>query len=81
MNNIKNKEDLIFGIHACIEALRSGKEINKVMIQRGLRSELLSKLNATLKEKNLEPQYVPIEKLNKLGNRNHQGVIAFISPV
>lgn len=79
--NKSSKEDLIFGIHACIEALRSGKEINKVMILRGLRSELLPKLNATLKEKNLEAQYVPIEKLNKLGNRNHQGVIAFISPV
>jgi 23S rRNA (guanosine2251-2'-O)-methyltransferase len=78
---LNNKEDLIFGIHACIEALRSGKEINKVMIMRGLRSELLPKLNATLREKNIEPQYVPIEKLNKLGNRNHQGVIAFISPV
>lgn len=78
---MNNKEDLIFGIHACIEALRSGKVINKVMIMRGLRSELLPKLNTTLREKNIEPQYVPIEKLNKLGNRNHQGVIAFISPV
>lgn len=77
----KTKEDLIFGIHACIEALRSGKEINKVMILRGLRSELMPKLNAALREKNLEPQYVPIEKMTRLGDRNHQGVIAFISPV
>lgn len=74
-------EDLIFGIHACIEALRSGKEINKVIIQRGLRGDLLGKLNAELKSRQLDPVYVPVEKLNKYGNKNHQGVIAFISPV
>lgn len=79
---MSKNEDLIFGIHASIEALRSGKEINKVMILRGLRSDLLNKLMLTLKEKDIAPQYVPIEKLNKLGvNKNHQGVIAFISPV
>ncbi|HLP10294.1 MAG TPA: 23S rRNA (guanosine(2251)-2'-O)-methyltransferase RlmB [Flavobacteriales bacterium] len=74
-------EDVIFGIHAIVEALRSGKEVNKVMIQRGLRGDLVNKLIAELKQNGIEPVYVPDEKLNKFGNRNHQGVIALISPV
>jgi len=74
-------EDAIFGIHACVEALRSGKEVNKVMIQRGLKGDLVNKLLRELKELNIEPVYVPEEKLHRFGNRNHQGVIALISPV
>lgn len=77
----ETNEDLIFGIHACVEAIRSGKEINKVIIQRGLRSDLLNKLLQELRSTGIEPDYVPEEKLFRLGNRNHQGVIAFISPV
>jgi 23S rRNA (guanosine2251-2'-O)-methyltransferase len=77
----KQNEDVIFGIHAIVEALRSGKEVNKVMIQRGLRGDLINKLIAELKQNGIDPVYVPDEKLNKFGNRNHQGVIALISPV
>lgn len=78
---MSKNEDVIFGIHACVEALRSGKEVNKVMVQRGLRGDLVNKLIAELKQQGIEPVYVPDEKLNKFGNRNHQGVIALISPV
>ncbi len=77
----KQNDDVIFGIHACVEAVRSGKEVNKVMIQRGLRGDLVNKLIAELKERGIEPVYVPDEKLERFGNRNHQGVIALISPV
>lgn len=77
----KQNEDVIFGIHACIEAIRAGKEVNKVMIQRGLRGDLINKLIEELKENGIEPVYVPDEKLDRFGNRNHQGVIALISPV
>jgi 23S rRNA (guanosine2251-2'-O)-methyltransferase len=77
----KQNDDVIFGIHACVEAVRSGKEVNKVMIQRGLRGDLVNKLIAELKEHGIEPVYVPDEKLERFGNRNHQGVIALISPV
>ena len=77
----KNNSDLIFGIHAAIETIRCGKEINRIFIQRGLNGELLNKLYAELKKINIEPVYVPVEKLNSLGNRNHQGVVTFISPI
>ena len=81
-NEKKSKiEDLVFGIHATIETLRSGKEVNKVLVQRGLRSELLAKLYDELKRRNIEPILVPEEKLISLSGKNHQGVVSFTSPI
>ena len=79
---IDNKEKvIIFGIRAIIEAVDSNKSINKVFIQRGLNNkngfELIKKLNS----KSIEISYVPIEKLNRLTPKNHQGAVATISPI
>ena len=77
----KEKETLIFGIRATIEAIDSDKSLNRVFIQRGLNNkngfELIKKLN----KKSIEISYVPIEKLNRLTPKNHQGVVATISPI
>ena len=71
----------MFGIRAIIEAVDSNKSINKVFIQRGLNNkngfELIKKLNS----KSIEISYVPIEKLNRLTPKNHQGAVATISPI
>ena len=79
---IDNKEKvIIFGIRAIIEAVDSNKSINKVFIRRGLNNkngfELIKKLNS----KSIEISYVPIEKLNRLTPKNHQGAVATISPI
>ena len=74
-------EDLVFGVRAVIEAINSGKEINKIMIQRGMDKALFKELKEALANKNHTLQFVPQEKLNRLTRKNHQGVIAFISPV
>jgi len=72
---------IVFGIRAIIEAVDSNKSINKVFIQRGLNNkngfELIKKLNS----KSIEISYVPIEKLNRLTPKNHQGAVATISPI
>ncbi|MDO5654691.1 MAG: 23S rRNA (guanosine(2251)-2'-O)-methyltransferase RlmB [Flavobacteriaceae bacterium] len=73
--------DRIFGIHPVIEAINSGKTIDKLLIQKGLRGEGAYELIGLAKERNLSIQYVPIQKLNKLTRKNHQGVFAFISPI
>src|SRR6218665_3522655 len=72
---------MIFGIRAVIEAIRSDKEIESLYIQRGLGGALLSELKALLGEYNITAQQVPVEKLNRLTMKNHQGVVAFISPI
>ena len=71
----------IFGIRAVIEAIESGKSIEKVFIQKGLAGSLFQELNRHLKNGSFTVSYVPIEKLNKLSKGNHQGVVANISPI
>ncbi|WP_081208815.1 23S rRNA (guanosine(2251)-2'-O)-methyltransferase RlmB [Salegentibacter sediminis] len=71
----------IFGIRAVIEAIQSGKAIDKVYVQKGLSGPLFQELNHLLNKGEFNLSYVPVEKLNKLAKGNHQGVVASISPV
>ena len=77
---MKEKE-YVFGIHAVIEALDAGREINKIMIQKGANSPLMRELSIKLKPHRKLVQYVPVQKLNYITQKNHQGVIAFLSPI
>lgn len=72
---------MIFGVRAVIEALQAGKEIDKILIKRDIQSDLSKELFAALKGTTIPVQRVPIERLNRITKKNHQGVVAFISPV
>lgn len=72
---------MVFGIRAVIEAIRSGKDIESLYIQRGLGGDLIHELRGLLTEHNIVSQQVPVEKLNRITPKNHQGVIAVISPI
>jgi 23S rRNA (guanosine2251-2'-O)-methyltransferase len=76
-----DKNELIFGTRAVIEAIEAGKDIDKILIKRGLQNELSRELFEALKGQLIPVQRVPIEKLNRLTTKNHQGVIAFTSAV
>jgi len=78
---IMEKESQIFGIRAILEAVEAGKDIDKVFIQKEAQGELMSELLKTLKKKNINFSYVPIEKLNRLTTKNHQGAVASIAPI
>ena len=73
--------DYIFGIWAVIEAIESGKSIDKVMIRKDLGGDLARELMAVIKEYDVVTQRVPQERLNRITMKNHQGVIALMSPV
>jgi 23S rRNA (guanosine2251-2'-O)-methyltransferase len=73
--------DFIFGVRAIIEAIRSGKEIDKILIRKGLAGELFQELFQEIKENKIGFQYVPIEKLNRITRKNHQGVVALVSAI
>ncbi len=77
----KYKQECIFGIRAVIEAIQQEKEIDKVMLKQGIRGELFQTLFALLKENNIPFQYVPDEVFRPFADRNHQGVLAEVSPV
>ncbi len=75
------KEDFIFGLRPVIEALEAGKTVDKVFLQNALQGPIYAELKALLGEHKIRPNYVPVEKLNRLTRKNHQGVVAFISEV
>lgn len=77
----KDTEDYIFGVRAVIEAVKAGRELNKILIQKGMNKELFIELKEALKGENYNLQFVPTEKLNAITENNHQGVIAYVSPV
>ena len=75
------QEDYIFGIRTITEAIQSGKEIHKVLLRQGGRSENLAMLLDLLHTYKIPFQYVPVEKLDRVTRKNHQGVIAFLSAI
>lgn len=75
------QKNQIFGIRAIIEAINSGKTVDKVFVQKGLRGDLFNELDILLRKNHISVSFVPIEKLNRLTKKNHQGVIANIAPI
>ncbi len=77
----KYKQEYIFGIRAVIEAIQQEKEIDKVMLKQGVRGELFQQLFSLIKQNDIPFQYVPEEVFKPFADRNHQGVLAEVSPV
>ena len=73
------EQTLIYGIRSVKEAIESEKSLNRVYLQRGLKGSSAFDLIKTLKRKDIEISYVPIEKLNRFTLKNHQGVVATTS--
>jgi len=78
----ENGSDFIEGRNAVMEALKSGREINKLYIQKGEVSGSLKKILALAGEKSIlvkEADRIYLDNLSV--TRSHQGVIAMISPI
>lgn len=76
-----DKNQYIFGIRAIIEAIEAGKEIDKILIKKDLQGELVSELFNLIKENGIVSQRVPVERINRITRKNHQGVVAMLSAV
>ena len=59
----RSSEDLIFGIRSVIEAIKQGKTINKILLQKGLSGDLIKELLVLVHKENIVVQKVPIQKL------------------
>lgn len=77
---MKEKE-MIFGIRAVIEAVEAGKDIDKVLVKRELSGELFKELQEVLRRYEIPMQKVPLERIDRITRKNHQGIIAFTSAV
>ena len=75
------EKEMIFGIRAVMEAIEAGKVLDKVLVRRDMSSAIGRELLLKLEGTNTPVQRVPIEKLNQFTDKNHQGVIAFLSPI
>jgi 23S rRNA (guanosine2251-2'-O)-methyltransferase len=77
----EKRNQFIYGIHSIFEAIRAEKNFEKVFIKKGFKSDLLGELFSFLRENTIPYQYVPVEKLNRITRKNHQGIIALISEI
>ncbi len=75
------KEYFIYGLHPIMEAIGSGKEIDRIFFRKGLKGDLSAELLKMARDYEIPFQFVPQEKLDRITRKNHQGVIAFVSPV
>ena len=74
-------EDYIIGMHPVKEAILSGKTVDKILIDRVETGLATKEITALCKEHNIPLQSVPPEKLKRITQKNHQGIIALLSPV
>lgn len=72
---------VVFGIRAVIEAVEAGKEIDRLLIKKDLQGDLSKELFNTIKGRGIPVQRVPVERLNRITRKNHQGVIAFTTEI
>ncbi|MBP5527985.1 MAG: 23S rRNA (guanosine(2251)-2'-O)-methyltransferase RlmB [Bacteroidales bacterium] len=81
MEKISNKQQVVYGLRPVMEALDSGAQVERVLLQKDLSGVLASELRNKLRNREIPFQYVPAEKLNKLTSGNHQGVVATLAAI
>ncbi len=74
-------KDFVFGARAIIETIQSGKELDKLLVQKNLSNPLIKELIQAARDFRVPIVQVPVEKLNRVTRKNHQGAIAFISAI
>jgi 23S rRNA (guanosine2251-2'-O)-methyltransferase len=76
-----NSTELLYGRHPVVDALENNRTIEKVLLSNAIHGEFEKRLRYLCKETNVPMQVVPKERLNSITRKNHQGVIAFVSPI
>ena len=82
IKELERNRGLLIGIRPVIEAIDSGKQIDKILLQKGLKKgDVFQKLNTLIKRDKILTVHVPLAKLNRITRKNHQGVIAFSAAI
>ncbi len=76
-----SEKEFIFGMHPVMEAIRGGRQIDRVLVRQGLRGVQYHELMQVVNEYSVPWQVVPQEKLDYITRKNHQGVIAWLSAI
>lgn len=75
------KSHIIYGIHTVLEALRSGKELERIIIKKEFSRPALGEIIKYCRKHQIPYQLVPPVRLDKITGKNHQGIIAFLSEI
>lgn len=75
------KSDYIYGLRAIIEAIEAGKDIDKIFLAKNLQGDLADELIRKAREYRVVMQRVPLERINRITRKNHQGAVALMSAV
>ena len=78
---MQKETDCIFGLRAVIEAIKAGKQIDRLLIKQGLQGILYHELMTEVKTHNIVYQIVPLERIELVTHKNHQGVLAWLSVI
>jgi len=78
---MQKETDCIFGLRSVIEAIRAGKQIDRLLIRQGLQGALYHELMTEVKTHNIVYQIVPVERIELVTRKNHQGVLAWLSVI
>lgn len=78
---IMAKENKIFGIYPVLEALKAAVVIDKLYVQKDIQNPKIQSIIKDAEKVGATINSVPVEKLNRLTNGNHQGVVAVTSPI
>jgi len=76
-----DKTQYIYGIHAVLEALDAGKDIDKIFVSKTLNDETAREISDHAKMLRVPVQRVPVQKIDRITRRNHQGVLAMMAAV
>ena len=73
--------DMLFGLRPILEALNAGRTLEKIFLLRGTKNSLVGDISTLARAAGIQVQQVPVEKLDGLTRKNHQGAVAFVSPI
>lgn len=76
-----DKTQYIYGIHAVLEAIDAGKDIDKILLSKTLNDETAKEIIDRARQLRVPVQRVPVQKIDRITRRNHQGVVAMMAAV
>lgn len=78
---MKAPKNLIYGRHPVWETLQAGEAFDKILLQKGASGDVLRDIIRIAREREIPIQYLPLEALDRIAPKNHQGIAAYTSLV
>jgi 23S rRNA (guanosine2251-2'-O)-methyltransferase len=73
--------DMLFGLRPILEALNAGRTLDKIFLLRGTKNSMTQDISDLARAANVPVSLVPLEKLEGMTRKNHQGAVAYVSPI